>query len=293
MKQIDCAFQSDGTTCRGTLMLPETDAPAPAMVMAHGFAGIRAARLPAFAERFVNAGYAAFLFDYRTFGESDGEPRHLVDPWRQLGDWSAAISHVKQRPEIDASRLILWGTSFSGGHVLALAAERDDVAAVIAQVPHVSGPATALRAHPLTTLKCTIAALVDLAGGLINRPFYSRVTGRPGDRAAITGDDADAAFRALIPDGVRWDNRVLSRSFLYVPLYSPRDAARRISVPTLVIAAARDSVVPASAARRAARRIPSAEFRVLDANHFDAYSGDVFHENMRIQLDFLARHVPA
>ena len=293
MREISCEFSSGGTTCRGALMLPDSEAPAPLIIMAHGFANIRHARLPAFAERFVNAGYAAFLFDYRSFGESDCEPRHLVHPWRQLDDWSAAIGYIKQRLEIDPTRMILWGTSFSGGHVLKLAAERDDLSAVISQVPHVSGPATTMQAHPLTTIKCTLAALLDFVGALAGKPFYSPITGQPGDRAAITGDNAPEAYAAMLPKGAPWKNRVLSRSFLYVPLYSPRNVARRITVPALMIGASRDSVVPVNAAWRMARRIPSAEFSVLDSDHFQPYSGDVFEENMAIQLDFLKRTVPA
>ncbi len=292
MREISCEFTSNGTTCRGTLMLPVSDNPAPVIVMAHGFANIREARLPAFAGRFVDAGYAAFLFDYRSFGESDGDPRHLVHPWNQLDDWSAAIAYVQQHPEIDSDRLVLWGTSFSGGHVLKLAAERDDVTAVISQIPHVSGPATTMQAHPLTTITCTVAAFVDLVGSLVNRPFFSRITGKPGDRAAITGDDADAAYAALLPDGAPWENRVLSRSLLYVPFYSPRNSARKITAPTLVIGAAKDSVVPIGATWRAARRIPNVEFHALDADHFQPYLGEMFEENMMIQLDFLARNVP-
>ena len=43
------------------------------------------------ARRFVEAGYAVYLFDYRNFGDSEGQPRHWVDPFRHLKDWDAAI----------------------------------------------------------------------------------------------------------------------------------------------------------------------------------------------------------
>jgi pimeloyl-ACP methyl ester carboxylesterase len=272
-------------------MLPETDRP-PVIVMAHGFANVYAARLPEFASRFVEAGYAVFLFDYRTFGESEGKPRHLVHPWQQIEDWHAAIEHLKSRREIDSSRVALWGTSFSGGHVLKLAADRKDIAAVISQIPHVSGPATSLQAHPMTTIKCTLAAMIDLAGSVFGKPFYSAITGKPGDRAAITGDNAVESYSAMLPDGVCWENRVLSRSFLYVPMYSPRNSARKITAPTLIIGASRDSVVPVRAAWRASRRIPSAEFKLLDADHFQPYFGELFEQNAALQLDFLNRHLP-
>lgn len=292
MNVTESHFQSNGLMCAGTLMVPESAKNPPVIVMAHGFANIRKARLPAFAERFVKAGYAAFLFDYRTFGDSEGEPRHWVHPWRQIQDWEAAIQYVRSLPEIDWQRIVLWGTSFSGGHVLHLVAQTDQITAVISQIPHVSGPATTLKAHPLTSLKCTLAGLLDLAGSLINRPFYSPVVGNPGECAAITGDNASEAYLNTLPDDANWENKVLSRSFLQVPLYSPRNGARQITAPTLVIVAAHDSVVSPSAAKRAARKIPQSTFHLLDCDHFEPYGGAHFEANMSLQLAFLREHVP-
>lgn len=292
MNTIESQFQSQGTTCVGTLMLPEEVELPPVVVMAHGFANIRKARLPAYAERFVEAGYAVFLFDYRTFGDSEGEPRHLVHPWKQIQDWEAAIEYVNGLPAVDSGRMVLWGTSFSGGHVLHIASRNDAFAAVISQIPHVSGPATALKAHPLTSLKCTVAGLLDLAGGLVNKPVYSPVVGQPGERAAITGNRAIEGYYALLPADANWDNRVRSKSFLYIPFYSPRNDAHRITAPTLVIAARHDSVVSTSAARRAALRIPGSTFRILDCNHFQPYVGEHFEQVVAMQLEFLREHVP-
>jgi alpha/beta superfamily hydrolase len=48
----------------------------------------------AFADVFVRAGMAALFFDYRTFGDSEGEPRHWVSPSRHLADWHAALAFL-------------------------------------------------------------------------------------------------------------------------------------------------------------------------------------------------------
>jgi cephalosporin-C deacetylase-like acetyl esterase len=90
--------------------------------MAHGFGGQREMRLPAFAEHFAARGLAVPVFDYRCFGASDGMPRNWIDPRRHLADCHAAIEHARSLRDVDGSRLGLWGTSFSGGHVLATAA---------------------------------------------------------------------------------------------------------------------------------------------------------------------------
>ncbi len=292
MKTLECQFESDGTTCAGTLVHPDAGPDPPVIIIAHGFGAIREARLPAFAERFTAAGYAAFLFDYRTFGGSEGEPRHWVHPGRQLEDWNAAIRYVRSRPDIYPEGLILWGTSFSGGHVLHLAASEDAFAAVIAQIPHVSGPAT-VRPVPLSTvIKTSLAGIGDTLASLFGQTIYRPISGEPGSCAAVTGDNAVESYRRLIPDGAAWTNRVLSRSFLQVPLYSPRRGACRISAPVLMVTARHDSVVPASAAVRTARRIPDCELNILDADHFEPYFGEMFERNIALQIEFLRRRVP-
>jgi dienelactone hydrolase len=292
MKTQEYQFKSDGTICVGTLMLPDDSERPPVIVMAHGFAAIRKARLPQYAERFVDAGYAVFLFDYRTFGDSEGEPRNWVHPGRQIEDWEAAIDYVKSRPEVDADKMVLWGTSFSGGHVLQLAAGHPELRAVISQVPHVSGPATTKQVHPGTILKTTLAAVADVAAGLVGRTWYSKIVGEPGECAAVTSDNADESYQAMLPADTVWENSVLSRSFLHVPLYSPRRHAKKIRVPVLIIGARDDTVVPASAAKRAARKISDCVFHLIEGDHFAPYFGQLFEECVRLQIDFLGEHVP-
>ena len=134
MNRIETDFQSAGTRCAAWLFLPESGgAPGcpPIVVMAHGFGAQREMRLPDFAERFVSQGLAALVFDYRCFGDSDGEPRNLIDPRRHLEDWNAAIDHARALPDLDASRLALWGTSFSGGHVLAVGSRVSGISAIV------------------------------------------------------------------------------------------------------------------------------------------------------------------
>lgn len=286
-------FTSQGLRCAGTLMRPaKRGRKTPLILMAHGFAAERGFRLPAFAERFVEAGYAAFLFDYRNFGDSEGEPRHWVDPWRHHQDWRAALAYVQSLSGIDPDRIVLWGSSFSGGHVLQIASEQPRIAAVISQVPHVDGLAT-LRKMPLgQVIKGTIAGVRDTVGRLFGRPHYVPVVGRPGTFAAMTTPETYDGWFAIVPEESAWQNRVLGRAFLSVPLYSPIRKANRITVPTLVIAGKDDSITPPDAARRTAERIADAEFHCLDTNHFAPYVDPVFTTNIGLQLDFLRRRVP-
>jgi pimeloyl-ACP methyl ester carboxylesterase len=293
MISIDSAFPSRGETCAGTLMLPANDRP-PVIVMAHGFGAIRTAGLPAIARRFVAEGFAVYLFDYRTFGGSSGHPRQWVSPRRHLQDWAAAIAHVRRMSRLDAGRIILWGTSFSGGHVLQTAASDHGIRAVIAQVPHVDGLASLKQLPASLSLRLTCAAWRDVLGSLAGRPHYSAITGRPGTPAALTGDDAWRNYPRLLPPGAAWDNRVLSRVFLEIPLYSPLRHVHKIRAPTLIVAGRQDTITPAHAARRAAARITNCEFHLTDGNHFQMHLADepAFAANLAIQLAFLKRQFP-
>ena len=293
MVSIDSSFQSHGERCAATLMLPSQGTRPPVVIMAHGFGAIRAAGLPAFAERFVAEGYAAYLFDYRNFGDSEGEPRHWVSPRRHLQDWAAAIAHVRSLPEVDADRMVLWGTSFSGGHVIQTAAADHRVRAIIAQVPHVSGLASMKQVPVHLLLRMMLAAMRDLCGSVIRREHYSPIIGRHGDMAALTGDDAWHGYARLLAAGTAWENKVLSRIFLEVPLYSPIRHAHKVAAPTLIVAGTRDTITPASAARRASRRIPYCEFQRGEGNHFELHLHDepAFASSIAAQVAFLNRHV--
>ncbi len=93
------------------------------MVLAHGFGALKEGGPIRTAERFAAEGFAGLAFDYRYFGESGGEPRQLLDVKRQLEDWRAAIAFARTLDGVDGERIGLWGSSYSGGHVMALAAD--------------------------------------------------------------------------------------------------------------------------------------------------------------------------
>jgi uncharacterized protein len=105
----------------------------PCVVMAPGFAGTRDTRaLMDYARGFAAAGLHVVLFDYRGFGGSGGSPRQLVSAARQRRDYRAAIAAARQLPSVDPERVVLWGISLSGGHVVRAAAEDGRIAAVVA-----------------------------------------------------------------------------------------------------------------------------------------------------------------
>ena len=131
-KVLDATFPCQQTTCDAELWLPLPNPGAvqgkpPVIIMAHGFGAQKDWGLPAFAEHFVQAGFAVVRFDYRGFGKSGGKPRRVVDGKAHVQDWLAAIDAIRQRPDVDGQRLGIWGTSYSGGQVLVAGAERPGI----------------------------------------------------------------------------------------------------------------------------------------------------------------------
>ncbi|HYI46778.1 MAG TPA: alpha/beta fold hydrolase [Actinomycetota bacterium] len=293
------SFSSDGTKCAATVFRPttSTELPIPALVMAHGFGSPRALRLYAYAERFAAAGYAAVVFDYRGFGDSDGEPRQVLDVSMQHDDWKAALEFARSLPGIDADKIVAWGTSFGGGHVLTVAGRGETLAAVIAQVPHVSGPAAVRATGFAASRKIAPYAIRDQINAVLGRkPVYIPLVGRPGDLGIMTTPDALPGLEQLIvhsgiePDAYRQD--VAARIGLKIGLYSPERVMSNIECPTLIQIASNDAITPCAVAENAAKQIPDVTVRIYECSHFDPYVDPAFTNIIADQLAFLRENVP-
>lgn len=281
-------FLSEGLKCAGWFYRAQGKSGAPCIILAHGFGGVKELRLDAYAEAFVAEGYNVLVFDYRHFGESQGEPRQILDIRKQHQDWRAAIRFARKIPGIDPRRIILWGTSFSGGHVVVTAVADNDIAAVISQVPHLDGIATALAGNPIQNFRLSWAAWRDIFRKIFHQtPFYVPIVGQPGTLAAMTTPDAEEGARRLYPEGFEMNEDVAARIFLSVPFYSPGRLAPKLRVPWLVQAAADDSVTPVKPAFRAVLKAPKGQLIIYKAGHFDVYMPPFFDQTVGNQLTFL------
>jgi len=156
--RTDITFHSGDDWCAGWLYRPEGfEGPRPLMVMAHGFSGTKELRLPAYAERFCAAGIGVLLFDYRHFGASGGEPRQLLDISRQHADFRRALAYARDLDWVDPERVGLFGSSFGGGHVLAVGAADGRVAAIVSQCPFTDGLATLPALGLKPNMRLTVA----------------------------------------------------------------------------------------------------------------------------------------
>ncbi|HYB80288.1 MAG TPA: alpha/beta fold hydrolase [Mycobacterium sp.] len=288
----DVQFTSDGDRISAWLYRPAGSGPAPLLVMAHGLGAVRTMRLDTYADRFSAAGYACLVFDYRNFGDSEGQPRQLLDIGMQLADWAAAVAYGRTIPGIDNTRIVLWGTSFGGGHVIATAARLPGIAAAVAQCPFTDGLASARTLSPLITARLTARALRDVVAARLGEPPVMVPTvGRPGEVALMNAPDAYPGYLALVPDGVQLPNEVAARIALQIITYRPGRYTAKIACPILFCVCETDSVAPAAPTLRFAAKAPHREVRTYPEGHFAIYVGDAFERVVADQLAFLDRHL--
>lgn len=288
----DVWFTSGTDRISAWLYRPAGDAVVPLIVMAHGLGAVRTMRLDAYAERFSAAGYACLVFDYRNFGDSEGQPRQLLDIDMQLADWAAAVAFAQTLPGFDPNRIALWGTSFGGGHVIASAARLPGIAAAVAQCPFTDGFASIGAINPATAARITALGIRDVIASRLGRPPVMIPTaGRPGEVALMTAPDAYSGYLKLVPDGVELPHEVAARIGLKVLVYRPGRSAGKITCPILFCVCETDSVAPAGPTLRHAAKAPRGEIKTYPEGHFAIYVDDAFERVVTDQIAFFHRHL--
>jgi uncharacterized protein len=282
MTRRDIEFNAEGVTLRGWFYSADgaregAARPAPAVVMAHGFSAVKEMYLDKFAEVFAEAALNVLVFDNRCFGTSDGEPRQEIDPWAQVRDYRHAITYASTLPEVDPARIGIWGSSYSGGHVLVVAAIDRRVKAVVSQVPLVSG-------HD------NLRALVrsDFIAGLreqFDADRLARFRGEPPTMIPVVDEDPLGPSALPTPDSWQWftetgknlapawRNEVTLRSVEMFTEYEPASYLPYVSpTPLLMLVAFGDHLVPSELATAAFEHAHEPkQLIVLPGGHFDAY----------------------
>ncbi|SOE22146.1 alpha/beta hydrolase [Streptomyces sp. OK228] len=295
VQREDVAFDADGgVTLRGWLFLPDGPGPHPAITMAHGYAGVRDHGLEPFARAFAEAGFAVLLHDHRNFGASDGLPRQDIDPWRQIADWRRAISYLESRPEVDADRIGLWGTSYAGGHAIVLGATDRRLRAVVSQVPTISGFEQGRR-------RIAPEAVTKLEAAF-DEDERAQARGEAPRTQAVVGDDpaVPASYRTQeaidfylqpVPEGV-WSNEVTVRSKRLARMYEPGTWVTRVSpTPLLMVVAANDTVTLTDTGLAAFEQaLEPKRLQMIPGGHFDPYTTE-FDQASTGALDWFRRHL--
>jgi hypothetical protein len=302
-------FDAEGTILRGWLYQPEGAGDrVPGVVMAHGFSAVKEMYLDKFAEVFAAAGLATLVFDNRNFGASDGQPRQEIDPWAQVRDYRHAITWLRGVPGIDPERIGVWGTSYSGGHAIVLAALDRRIKAAVSQVPLVSG-----------FLEIQRLVRPDFMGGLLANLDADREARFAGKEPALLPVvAADPLAPSALPTldsfewftktgetrAPSWRNEVTLRSLDMIREYEPEVYIDRVApTPLCMVVAADDVLTPTDMALAAYEKAREPKrLVILPGGHFDAYVTEPIGDHVNrpgfnvastAARDFLVEHLRA
>jgi hypothetical protein len=294
----DIEFKTeDGVTLRGWHYVPNDQRGRVAtIIMAHGFSAVKEMYLDRFAEAFAEAGFASIVFDNRNFGASDGEPRYEIDPWQQVRDYRDAITYAETLDETDADRIGVWGSSYSGGHVLVVAALDRRVKCVVSQVPLASGHGNARRLIRADYLKGVQGMFAD--------DRRARMAGKAPAMIPVVAEDPAAPAALPTPDSWEWfietsrnrapswKNEVTLRSVEMFTEYEPGSYIGFISpTPLMMVVALGDVLTVADLALAAYERaLEPKRLVALSGGHFDAYVND-FAGASKPAVDWFRQHL--
>jgi fermentation-respiration switch protein FrsA (DUF1100 family) len=294
----DIEFDAEGATLRGWFYGPDDAGGAvPCIVMAHGFSAIKEMHLDEYAEVFRHAGLACVVYDNRGFGASDaaaGRSRQEIDPWEQIRDYQHAITYAQGRSEVDASRIGVWGSSYSAAHVYVVAAIDRRVKAVCGQVPLISGRRAFEMLVRIDNWEPTwqLLAADRLARARGDAPAMLPVVDEDATaQSALPTPDSYEFFHAY--EGTSWKNEVTLRTLELFQGYEPGEYLKRISpTPLLMVVAPNDRLVAGELACEAYETAAHPKKLVLvPGGHFDAYVGRGFEISSGAARDWFVEHL--
>lgn len=290
MKQ-EVAFYSEGCKLIGDLYLPDTiadGAALPTVVLCHGFAGIREILLPDYAEFFAKSGFAALVFDYRGFGDSEGERGRLV-PAEQVVDIRNALTFMETLPQVDASRLGLWGTSFGGANAVYTAAVDKRVKCISVQITFASGErmvAGGMNPEEKGKLMATLKKAWQRAVTK-NKPMALNMD------QILTDADSKAFYRETVESHPKLKNRLPLLTIKESMECRPEERIGSLGIPIMIIGATGDIVCPVEESKilydKAAE--PKELVIIENARHYDVYEGEYFRLSAGKALEWFGKYL--
>lgn len=292
----DVSFTVGGMQISAWLYLPkELSSSVPCIVMNTGFGGTKDMVLESYALRFGEAGFAVLTYDYRHFGESEGEPRQMFSIKSQLEDCKGAVSYARSCEEINADKIALWGTSAGGGHGFAIAAQDKKIACVCAQCSGLDSHKDAKMALEREGigffLRLFVHAQRDKGRSRFGLSAHKiPIVGKPASLAMINAPGAFEGYAKLA--SAAFINEVCARALLMTRGFNPINYAKDIKCPVLIQICERDNLVSMSSALETAKILGEyAEVKRYPIGHFDIYSGEHFEKSVGDQIEFFRKQL--
>ncbi|MEO6509404.1 MAG: CocE/NonD family hydrolase [Nocardioides sp.] len=265
-------FFSEGERLSALWRTPDAaDGPLRAIVQGPGWLGLKDANLYVrYHEALVEAGFGVLVFDYRGFGDSEGD-RGVLSPSGQLRDLVNAVTFLTTRADVDPDAIGVFGTGGTGGgNAVLLAAADPRVRAAVSQVPVADGADWLHRMRPehewlsfLESLEEDRRQRVLTGRGRLVHPREEIMVPTPERRTTAVKADVDD----------RIPTKVSLASAEEILAYRPIDAAATLETPLLVIGVEGDATTPTDHAEGlyAAARGPKALLMQRHTTHYAAY----------------------
>jgi len=277
----------EGTSIVGELYVPGGSGPFAAVVLCHGFAGVKELLVPAYAERFAAAGFAALTFDYRGFGGSGGEPGRIL-PQRQIEDIGSAVNFLRKQPQIDANRIALWGTSLGGANAVVAASRDSRIKCLTVQLAFADG-------ERVVTGNMSEPEKEKFLNTLRRLQERREKTGRETmvSLENVLTDPQSAAFYERYADHPALNIEIPMLTVAETLKHKPEAALASVNVPLLVIAAGKDSVNPPEESVRLFQlaKEPKSLMMLDDATHYELYEGNYLEIVSLRQIDWFTQYL--
>lgn len=126
-------FKSEGLNLVGNLYYPpnyDAGKQYPAIVSSGSWTTVKEQMAGLYAEKFAENGFITLAFDFRNYGESEGEPRAYENPSMKIQDIKNAVAYLKTLAEVDANNIGAFGVCAGSMYTLIAASEDADIKAV-------------------------------------------------------------------------------------------------------------------------------------------------------------------
>lgn len=285
------SFLSEKNKIAGNIYLPKniSNKKIPGIVLCHGFAGVKELLLPVYAEKFAENGFAVLVFDYRGFGDSEGDQgRGRLVPKLQIEDIKNAITFLETQDAVDNKRIGLWGTSYGGANAIAVASNDNRVKCLCAQLTFGDG-------ERVVTANMTNKEIVRFKEMLAKMQSKKNATGKemmiPVSKALI-----DAQSKKFFQDNANAQSLNIKIPFLTVSetmSYKPELFLKNITIPILLVGAEKDCVNPVSETYSLYKTAsePKELFIIDGATHFELYSGKYFTQAAEKELAWFNKYL--
>jgi uncharacterized protein len=229
-------FKSDDETLVGNLFLPDGSAPAGVVVAVGPLTSVKEQAAGTYAQAMAERGHTALAFDYRYFGESDGEPRQFENPEANIEDIKNAATALLADDRLTDVPLFGLGVCFGAGPMARAVAEDPRFLAF-------AGVAGVYTDNAKTKAMMGDAYEVTIDRGRAAERKW-RETGQSETIRAVAPDGGDVAMplreaydfygtpRGQVPNYV---NGYAVQSLAYSLPFDAHGAAEVIDVPVLIV----------------------------------------------------------